>query len=281
MNALIVDDEQRYRDHVSRSLERKGLRSHAAADADAAMRILSEHAVDVMIVDIRLVDSENGLDFAARARASGYSAALIVMTGYGCAEYERRSHDLGAVGYLEKPFDSWELELQLQRAVDQRRLVREVQRLEQELAEAQKAGEARSTVSETPLACIAESGEVLYASADGQAVLDTLVSPELRRRSRVVDAELLHRLRAAVRHEGKWGQTPLFRRDGVLLHYVGLVRRLESLAKTAFVVFFVDGDTARASGLDDLWTTILLRASRSALSGSRSGCPVGMGETPG
>ena len=269
MNALVVDDEPRYRDHVRRSLERKGLQSHVAADADAALRILGEHAVDVLIVDIRLVGSENGLEFAARARAQGYNPALIVITGYGCPEYQRLSHDLGAVGYLEKPFEPWELDVYVQRAIDQRRLLREIHRLEQELTEAQQPGGLRCAVAETPLACIAATGDVLYTSAEGQAVLDTLVAPELRREERIVDAALLHRLTTAIRPDGKWGQVPVFRRDGVLLHYVAFVRRLESLDKTALVALFIDGDAARAGGMDELWTAILLCASRGAMSGSR------------
>ncbi|MFQ5805782.1 MAG: response regulator [Phycisphaerae bacterium] len=69
MNALVLDDEQRYRDHLKRCLERKGRRIHVARRAEEAKNIVREFGADLMIVDIKLADDLDGLEFANGAKS--------------------------------------------------------------------------------------------------------------------------------------------------------------------------------------------------------------------
>jgi len=97
---LIVDDEKGYREYVKRALERTGVRVRLAATPDAALGVVREVQVDMMIVDIRLPGKINGLDLAEQVKKENRGIALMVITGYSSPEYERRSRALGAIEYL-------------------------------------------------------------------------------------------------------------------------------------------------------------------------------------
>ncbi|MFH1747975.1 MAG: response regulator [Planctomycetota bacterium] len=259
MNALVLDDEQRYRDHVQRSLEHKGLRIRVAADAEEAQQIIRELAVDLMIVDIKLASRMDGLDFADWVRAHGQNPALIVITGYGSPEHERRCRDLGAVAYLEKPFDLRDLEAHVQRALDHRQLLREIHRLEQELASVKDRDFFHQTAAALPLVCIDRGGKVLYASTAGQIVLDAVVDPSLIRPIEKLDPTLTATLHQAPVGSSGWGKTTLHRRDGLVRHYMANVRTVNWDKREGFVILFQEGEDS-GGPCDSLWIELLLKA---------------------
>lgn len=256
MNALVLDDEPRYREHLRRSLERQGLKIHVAANAEEAQQIVRDLGVDVMIVDIKLADSIDGLEFADWARQQDDEAGLIVITGYGSPEHKRRSRDLGALAYLEKPFDLDELKTHVERAVRDRHRAREIQRLQGELANAAHG----QLTSHMPVVGLGANGEIRYASAEGRAVLDTLVDPDDSRPIQAVDDDLLGTLQGAANAEPGWQRTTVFRRDGVVAHYEAFVRALDWGDEAGLLVFFQPPAPAPAPNIDELWMGLLLKA---------------------
>lgn len=260
MTTLVLDDEQRYRDHLKRYLERKGMRIHVAGGAEEAKRLFREHGVDLMIVDIKLANSIDGLDFADWAKRHRSDAALIVITGYNCPDYEARSRALGAIAYLEKPFSLRELEVHVQRAIDQRNLLREVHRLEQELAEARETDAAQRILHHIPLVCLQEDGQIRYASPEGRLFIEEVADPGDTRPLIRVDETLLNRLKEAADQEGKIGRITLFRRDGVVGHYEAIVRRVELDHDPALIVCLSEPPQSDPFEMDELWSQILFQA---------------------
>lgn len=260
MDVLVVDDEPRYREHMGRFLEQLGLRAHLAATAAEAQQIVRERPLDLMIVDIRLADSVDGLELAEWARKLDGRLGVIVITGYSCPTYEFRSRELGAIAYLEKPFELRELELHLRHMQDQRKLLREIHRLEQELAAAQGVCPHQRVLAELPVICLARDGRLLMATPEAHAALAAVVDPTLPRPLEHVDAGLGAQLWHAMRETG--GLATVFRRDGTMGHFEVRVQPCEWAGQEALVALWMEAAPSGAGGMDELWPGILVRAAR-------------------
>jgi CheY-like chemotaxis protein len=259
MNTLVLDDELRYREHIQHFLERKGLHAITAASIEEARERLRSAPVELIIVDIRLSDMINGLDFADWARQQNRELALIVITGYSSPDYERRSRELGAVAYLEKPFDLKELGLHVQRVQDRRQLLQEMHRLEQKLAAAEEAAPAAQLLTGLPVACISEAGAILFATPSGRAALEAVSDPQQTRPLTDVTPGLLACLKTAENEKHPCWLT-LFRRDAILGEYRAMVLRTQWRHEPALLVLLLEGGAAGSASGENLWLDLLARA---------------------
>lgn len=133
---MIVEDDGFCREYLRTNLEEIGLDVVDARNTMQAGQMLASENVDLLIVDIVLTNGEDGLQFAEQARRGRLGAGIIVITGNASAERVQRCRKLGAVAYFEKPFDVSDFKRCVQDFLDRRELLREVHRLEQELAAA-------------------------------------------------------------------------------------------------------------------------------------------------
>ena len=110
IRVLIVDDIPETRDHLSKLLgfepdiEVVG----AAASGREAIEMASQLAPDVVLMDINMPDMD-GIAATERLSAEVPSAAVVMMSVQGEADYLRRSMLAGAREFLVKPFSSDEL----------------------------------------------------------------------------------------------------------------------------------------------------------------------------
>jgi len=72
----------------------------------------------------------DGLTVLRRAREGGSDCALIVMTAFGDSEKTIEAMKLGAFDYISKPFDFKLLVTQVNRAIEQRKLARELRSIQ-------------------------------------------------------------------------------------------------------------------------------------------------------
>jgi len=108
---LVVDDDRRIRDLLSRFLSTEGYRvttADTAADARAKLRSLS---FDLLVLDV-MMPGENGFDFAKALRAES-SVPILMLTARDAAESRIRGLEMGADDYLSKPFEPRELSLRI------------------------------------------------------------------------------------------------------------------------------------------------------------------------
>jgi len=262
MNTLVLDDELRYREHIQHFLERKGLTTITAASVEEARERLRRDAVELIIVDIRLSDMINGLDFADWARQQNQELALIVITGYSSPDFERRSRELGAVAYLEKPFDLKELGLHVQRVQDRRQLLQEMHRLEQKLAAAEEVAPVAQLLTGLPVACVSETGAVLFATPGGRAALEAVSDPQQPRPLTTLAPSLLACLKTAESSTTPCWLT-LFRRDAVLGEYRAMVLRTQWQGQPALLVLLLEGGATGTASGENLWLDLLARAAGS------------------
>lgn len=101
---LVVDDEQDVRRLMSMGLQHRGYTTVEAADGEAALRILDEREVDLVLLDGAL-PKLSGLEVLARVRAEPRLATLPVIMVTGRADLDARVSGLraGADDFVAKP----------------------------------------------------------------------------------------------------------------------------------------------------------------------------------
>ena len=104
MRALILEDDERLRSLVVRTLSRAGLACDEVSSIDEAEELLGVHAYDLLVLDRRLPDGD-GLDVCRRARAGGFRHSILMLTAMDHVEAEIEGLSDGADDYLGKPFD--------------------------------------------------------------------------------------------------------------------------------------------------------------------------------
>jgi DNA-binding NtrC family response regulator len=116
LRVLVVEDELLIRWSIAETLAHAGYTVAEAESAAAAISKLSdEPAVDAVVLDYRLPDS-NDLSLLRRIRQLAPRSPVILMTAYGTPEVTRGAYDLGVYAVLSKPFDMHDLEAQLRNA---------------------------------------------------------------------------------------------------------------------------------------------------------------------
>jgi two-component system response regulator AtoC len=106
---VVIEDDPDMRDTVTRALRLDGHDVVSAGDGIRAAALLrqlledGDHGIDLVVTDIRMPRG-NGLDLLECIRVVDEELPVIVMTGFGDSEVERRTSDLGAF-FLDKPFD--------------------------------------------------------------------------------------------------------------------------------------------------------------------------------
>jgi two-component system phosphate regulon response regulator OmpR len=109
---LIVDDDDRIRSLLKEYLTRAGFRITAAADAEAARRLMATLDFDLVVVDV-MMPGEDGLSLTASVRRAGHTPILI-LTARGLADDRIAGLSAGADDYLSKPFEPQELLLRIE-----------------------------------------------------------------------------------------------------------------------------------------------------------------------
>jgi DNA-binding NtrC family response regulator len=130
---LIVDDERAILSAMRKMLRRGDYEVITFEDPVAALDFLREQPVDVMLVDLRLPHM-TGLELLVRAKELRADTEVIMMTAYATVESAMNAVRAGAFDYLTKPFENIEqVILQIEKALDRRRLVVRARELEREL----------------------------------------------------------------------------------------------------------------------------------------------------
>jgi two-component system, NtrC family, response regulator HydG len=131
---LVVDDAIQMAETVADGLADRGYDAIAVATGEQAIARLQAEPVAALVTDLRM-PGVDGLALLASARRVAPELPVIVMTAYGAIDSAIESIRLGASHYLTKPFKIEELALFLDRALDERRVRREVTALRAVLAD--------------------------------------------------------------------------------------------------------------------------------------------------
>ena len=108
---LIVDDDDRIRDLLSRYLIKHGYRTSSAGNADEARLKMTGLRYDLFVLDI-MMPGEDGLSLTKSLREY-HDVPIILLTALGEAEQRITGLKAGADDYLPKPFEPEELLLRI------------------------------------------------------------------------------------------------------------------------------------------------------------------------
>ncbi len=108
---LVVDDDRRIRDLLSRFLTGEGYRITTAESAADARGKLEGLSFDLMILDV-MMPGESGFQFAASLRPKS-PVPILMLTALGEKDSRIEGLELGADDYVAKPFEPRELSLRI------------------------------------------------------------------------------------------------------------------------------------------------------------------------
>jgi len=113
---MIVDDEASMRRLVRRSLEHMGFRDiFEARDGDEAVEVARSNRVHIMIADQGMAPM-SGLQLLQVVRTDDVLSKMgfIMLSGSTDPDLVRRADELGANGFIRKPFSTLDLQQRLE-----------------------------------------------------------------------------------------------------------------------------------------------------------------------
>ncbi|NTU79868.1 MAG: response regulator transcription factor [Chloroflexales bacterium] len=117
---LVVEDDDQTRTLLASVLADAGYHVSVAADATAAIALVTTTMIDVVLSDIRLRE-ESGITVLEAARARPLPPEVILLTGYASIETTIAALRAEAFDYLQKPVATGDLLDTVRRAAQQRR----------------------------------------------------------------------------------------------------------------------------------------------------------------
>lgn len=135
---LIVDDEEQIRKVLHRLLTRAGYNCQVASDAAEAKALLKQSDFSAVLTDMTM-PGESGLDLVMHVAEEYPDTATVMVTGSDDSRLAESAMEVGAYGYIVKPFETNEILISLSNAL--RRLALEIshrehrERLEQTVKE--------------------------------------------------------------------------------------------------------------------------------------------------
>lgn len=135
---LIVDDDDLIRRVLGKLLKRTGHSHLLAASAEQARALLRQHTFDLILSDVNM-PGESGIDLVRDVVAEYPDTAVVMVSGVDDPQMAETALEIGAYGYILKPFESNEILIQIANALRRRSLELENrshrQHLEQLVAE--------------------------------------------------------------------------------------------------------------------------------------------------
>jgi DNA-binding NtrC family response regulator len=134
LRVMIVDDEEVLRDVLEVVVRREGFEVVLASSGEEALNLLDGEEVDLVILDVML-PGISGIDTLRAIRISNPTLPVVVITAFSSIDGAIEAMKFGAFHYIPKPFKNEEVVLTVNKALEQRRLSRENERLKAELSE--------------------------------------------------------------------------------------------------------------------------------------------------
>ena len=258
-HVMIVDDDEVSVLVATELLERAGLRITSVTSAEDCLAFFDEHGVtvDVLVSDVHMPGLD-GFDLLGRVKALDENLSVVLMTGANAHELIIRALDLGAAGYIPKPFvDADAIVRRVNAAVRTTRLSRENARLLREVHETNER--LRVLNDELHKLATTDGLTALY----NRRYVDQVLERQVARRARchlplsviLLDVD---RFKSINDDHGHAIGDEVLRRVGVLLR--SIVRDGDCIGRWGgeeFVVVLPDTDPVDAAGLAERLRTAL------------------------
>lgn len=123
---LIIDDKEMMRDSLSMAVSRAGHKAVTSEDPTLALELIRQHRPACVITDLKMPKMD-GIELLGRIKAEQPDLPVILMTAYATISTAVQAMKLGAFDYVQKPFESEEILVLVERAIQHAQLVAENQ----------------------------------------------------------------------------------------------------------------------------------------------------------
>ncbi len=106
---LVVDDDPLQRDIAAQMLILLGYRVEAAASGEEAVEFMQRHGADLVLLDMIMEPGISGRETYSQILAIHPGQKAVIASGYSQTEDIRKTMELGAGGYIKKPYTMEEL----------------------------------------------------------------------------------------------------------------------------------------------------------------------------
>jgi DNA-binding NtrC family response regulator len=116
---LVVDDDRDTCRFIAEVLAGPDRQFELATESNRALQLARTEPFDLVISDINLNSSLNGLDVLRAFKAANPTGQVLLVSGFGTLQTAIEAVRAGAFDYISKPFDIGEMKKTVQRALDQ------------------------------------------------------------------------------------------------------------------------------------------------------------------
>lgn len=131
---LVVDNEETTRETLLKILEREGYQVLTANDGQAALEIIKEQRVNVVVSDV-CMPKMDGNRLLKLAKTILPEVEIILMTGHGKMEMGVEALKEGAFDFIQKPFTKLALHKTVKQALEKQALAAEMRFLKERVRE--------------------------------------------------------------------------------------------------------------------------------------------------
>jgi DNA-binding NtrC family response regulator len=115
--ALVIDDEQVVLDSVKKILAAENYEVDLTLKGKKGIDLAIKNSYDIVLTDIRMPDI-GGLIVLRDIKRSKPSLPVMIITGFGSVRSAVQAMKLGAVDYIQKPFDPDQFVQSISKAID-------------------------------------------------------------------------------------------------------------------------------------------------------------------
>jgi DNA-binding NtrC family response regulator len=129
---LFVDDEIPLLSSMKRIFHKAAYELHTAVNGVEALGLLKRVPIDAALVDLKMPEMD-GMELLEQMRSSYPTVRVVILTGHGGVQDAVHAMKLGAVDFLQKPFEPEKLEARIGQLYHMWRLEQENRRLKQQV----------------------------------------------------------------------------------------------------------------------------------------------------
>lgn len=169
MTVAIVDDEPDMRESISQWLSLSGFHTETFPSAEEALKAIGPDWPGVVISDIRMPGMD-GMVFLKRLMGQDSGLPVIMITGHGDVPMAVEAMRLGAMDFMEKPFNPDRMTELAKKATQARRITLDNRALRRDLSEGQQV--MSKLVGASPAMDRLREDILDLGQADGNVLID-------------------------------------------------------------------------------------------------------------
>ncbi|WP_108503396.1 sigma-54-dependent transcriptional regulator [Paracoccus indicus] len=169
LKIAIVDDEPDMRESISQWLVLSGFETEIFASAEDALKVIGTDWPGVVVTDIRMPGMD-GMAFLKRLMGLDSNLPVIMITGHGDVPMAVEAMRLGAMDFMEKPFNPDRMTALAKKATQMRRMTLDNRALRRDLSEGQQV--MSKLIGASPVMERLREDILDLGQADGHVLID-------------------------------------------------------------------------------------------------------------